>query len=208
MLQLYGRVNSSNVQTVLIALHELNLPFERHDVGMQFGVNNTPEYLRRNPNGLIPLLADDAVDVWESNTILRYLAQKYGPTPLYPTELVARSHVERWMDWRQTTLGPSAGFVFVHHYRLPPEKRDINVLRAKELDGIRNMKILDAQLEGKRFVTGDTFTMADITLFVTAHRYFILPFEAQRPELPNATRWIEQLRARASVKTYAQMAIT
>lgn len=208
MLHLFGRENSSNVQTVLIALHEMGLPYQRTDAGLQFGINNTPEYLRRNPNGLVPMLTDGDLDVWETNTILRYLAQKYGPTTLYPTEAAARSHVERWMDWRQTTLGPAIGVPFLQYIRVAPEKRDMPLVRAKEAEAVRAMKILDAQLQGKSYVTGETLTMADITLVIFVHRFYALPLEIERPPLPNAQRWLAAMRARPSVKRYVEMALT
>jgi glutathione S-transferase len=208
MLHLYGRKNSSNVQTVLIALQELNMPFERTDAGLAFGVNSTPDYLRRNPNGLIPLLSDGDLDIWESNTILRYLAQKAGTTSLYPTEAAARSHVERWMDWRQTTFGPAINVPFVQYIRVAPEKRDMPLVRAKEADSIRCMKVLDAQLTGKSFICGDAFTMADLTNAIFVHRFFVLPFETARPSLPNVERWMAQVRARPSVAEYVSMALT
>jgi glutathione S-transferase len=208
MLELYGRNNSSNVQTVLIALHEMALPFKRHDAGLAFGVNNTPEYLRRNPNGLVPMLNDGALDVWETNTILRYLAQKHEPTPLYPTDAAARSHVERWMDWRQTTFGPAINVPFLQYIRVALEKRDMPLVRAKEVDAVRCMKMLDAQLEGKSFITGEAMTMADITLTIFVHRFFVLPLEVARPPLPNVERWIAHMRVRASVKPYTDMVLT
>ena len=61
MLKIWGRTNSINVQKVLWCCGELNLPYERIDAGLQFGVNNTPEYKAKNPNGLVPLIDDDGM---------------------------------------------------------------------------------------------------------------------------------------------------
>ncbi len=83
MLQLLGRNSSSNVQKVLWLLTELGLPFERHDYGGSFGRNKDAPYLRLNPNGVVPTIIDGETVIWESNTILRYLANKSGPTPFY-----------------------------------------------------------------------------------------------------------------------------
>ena len=81
MITLWGRNNSTNVKKVLWALEELQLPFEQIMAGLHHGVNDTPEYLAMNPNGLVPLLKDDTTQsvLWESNAILRYLAAQYGP---------------------------------------------------------------------------------------------------------------------------------
>jgi glutathione S-transferase len=207
-LQLLGRDNSSNVQTVLIALHEMGLEYDRHDIGGPFGGNKTPEYLRRNPNGLVPILNDGDLDVWESNAILRYLAHRYGPTDLFPEDPATRSHVDRWMDWRQTAIGPPLGQVFVGYVRMKPEDRDMTHIRAQEKKCIEYARMLDAQLAGKPFVTGAVFTFADVTLAMFFHRYFVLPFEAERPDLPHLKAWVERLRARASIKRYSDRVLT
>jgi glutathione S-transferase len=208
MLQLLGRENSSNVQTVLIALHEMGLPFERHDFGGPFGKTQTEDYLRRNPMALVPTLMDGELSVWESNTILRYLAHKYGPTPLYPDDPAARSYVERWMDWRQTAYGLSIGPVFLGYIRTTPEKRDMVMMHANEKKCGDYLKLLDAQLAGRAFITGETFTMADITLVIFVNRYYVMPIETPRPALPNVERWRAAVCARPSVKRYAEMKLT
>ena len=207
-LQLLGRENSSNVQTVLIALHEMGLKYDRHDIGGPFGGNKTEAYLRRNPNGLIPILNDGELDVWESNTILRYLAHRYGPTPMYPDDPAARSHVERWMDWRQTSIGFAIGPVFMGYVRTKPEDRDMPLIRAQEKKCIDYARMLDHQLAGKSYVAGETFSFADATLGMFMHRYYVLPFETERPDLPNLKAWVERLRARPSVKRFTEMVLT
>ena len=78
MLTIWGRKNSINVQKVLWACDELGLDFDRIDAGLAFGVNNTPEYKRMNPNGLVPVLKDGDFVLWESHVIVRYVARKSG----------------------------------------------------------------------------------------------------------------------------------
>lgn len=84
MIRLWGRNNSMNVQKVLWTLDELGLRYERLDAGMQFGINNTPDYLQKNPNGKVPLLEDDGYAIWESQAICRYLCNQYQGSQLYP----------------------------------------------------------------------------------------------------------------------------
>ena len=91
MLKIWGRTTSSNVQKVMWAVGELGLPHERIDVGGPFGKNNEPAYLAMNPNGLVPTLEeDDGFLLWESNSIVRYLAAKHGRGKLEPSDLRAR----------------------------------------------------------------------------------------------------------------------
>ena len=99
MLKIWGRTNSINVQKVLWTCAELDLPFERIDAGMQFGVNNTPEFKAMNPNGLVPLINDDGFLLWESHAIVRYLARKHGLGTLCPADPREAADADRWMEW-------------------------------------------------------------------------------------------------------------
>ena len=91
MLKILGRNNSSNVQKVLWCCEELGVPFERTDIGGQFGGNKEPEYLAMNPNAVVPTIIEDDLILWESNSIVRYIAAKYGDGSLYPTDLRVRA---------------------------------------------------------------------------------------------------------------------
>ena len=90
-MRLWGRKTSINVQKILWCLAELGLEegkaFERIDAGLHFGRNRTPEFLALNPNGLVPTLEDADLVLWESNTILRYLASQYDQSRRFPAEI-------------------------------------------------------------------------------------------------------------------------
>src|SRR3954469_2740585 len=90
MLKIWGRVNSVNVKKALWAAEELGLKYERVNAGMEHGVTKTPEYLKMNPNSLVPTIDDDGFILWESHTIVRYLCAKHAAGSLYPTDLRAR----------------------------------------------------------------------------------------------------------------------
>ena len=124
MLKIWGRITSINVRKVVFAAQELGVAFERLDAGLSFGIVRTPEYLARNPNGLVPLVEDDQVVLWESNVIVRYLCARHAPDALYPLALPARFDAERWMDWQQTTLNPAGRTAFMQWIRTPAERRD------------------------------------------------------------------------------------
>ncbi len=86
MLKIWGRNTSSNVQKAMWAVGELGLAYERIDVGGAFGKNKEPAYLAMNPNGLVPTLQDGDYLLWESNSIVRYLARIHGKGSLEPSE--------------------------------------------------------------------------------------------------------------------------
>ena len=125
MLKLWGRLNSLNVQKVVLALEEIGTPYERIDAGLQFGHNKSPEYLAKNPMGLVPLLEEDDFTLWESNAITRYLCAKYAPTTLYYADLRARADAERWMDWQGGSLNGALVPAFYNLIRVEPGKRDM-----------------------------------------------------------------------------------
>jgi len=130
MLKIWGRSTSVNVQKVMWAIGELDLPHERIDIGGPFGKNDQPEYLSMNPNGVVPTLEEDDFILWESNSCLRYIASKYGPGRLEPMDLRQRASAHRWMDWQLTTAGPAIFPLFWGMIRTPPEKRDQSAIDA------------------------------------------------------------------------------
>ncbi len=185
MLKIWGRNTSINVQKVMWAVGELGLPHERIDVGGAFGRNNEPAYLAMNPNGLVPTLEEeDGFVLWESNSIVRYLAAKYGAGTLEPADLRARARASSWMDWQLTVASPALTPVFWGLIRTPPEKRDAAAIEAGKVKSMAAMKILDAQLGKTAFVAGDTLSMGDIPVALVAYRFRRLVEERARTRQP------------------------
>ena len=107
MVKIWGRNTSSNVQKVMWATGEIGLTVNRIDVGGSFGKNREMPYLGMNPNGLVPTLEEeDGFTLWESNSIVRYLAAKHGGS-LEPADLKVRMQAQRWMDWQLSVMGPA-----------------------------------------------------------------------------------------------------
>ncbi|HYR33700.1 MAG TPA: glutathione S-transferase family protein [Burkholderiales bacterium] len=192
-MKLLGRKTSGNVQKVLFLLEELKLPYEREDYGRQFNNTQTPEYLSQNPNAKVPTLVDGEVIIWESNTILRYLANK-AKSDLYPTDPARRTHVERWMDWQLASLNNPYLAMF-REAKLEPAKRSAD-FAAQQKDFGAQLSILDKAM-GK-WVAGDKMTIADICLGPIAYR--CLRFGVELPQLPNLKRWDEAISSREAFK--------
>ena len=107
MLKIWGRNTSSNVQKAMWAIGEMGLACERIDIGGPFGKNKEPAYLAMNPNGLIPTLEEeDGFLLWESNSIIRYLAAKNGARVLEPADLKARATRTPDVTGRQRETAP------------------------------------------------------------------------------------------------------
>ena len=174
MLKVWGRRNSSNVQKVMWAIGELGLRYERIDAGLEFGRNNEPAYLALNPNGLVPTLEDGDLILWESNSIVRYLANRYGAGILEPADQKARAIANQWMDWQLSVFLPAFWNVFHGIVRTPPEKRDYAAIADAMAKSIAAAKIFDTHLSRNAYVAGDTFSMGDIPMGIRFYRYWNL----------------------------------
>jgi glutathione S-transferase len=194
MLTLWGRTNSINVQKVHWCLEEIGLPYRRIDAGREFGVVDTPEYRRLNPNALVPTIEDDGFVLWESNAIVRYLAAKHAGGTLWPADPRTRADADRWMDWQCTTFTPATGPAFHGLIRTAPDQRDAGAIAQSIAKAEPMAALLDAHLAGRRFVAGDAFTAGDIAVGAAAHRWLNLP--AAREKRRHIERWHAELLTR------------
>jgi glutathione S-transferase len=203
MLKIWGRNTSSNVQKVMWAIGELGLAHERVDIGGKFGGNKEPTYLAMNPNGLVPTLQEGDLTVWESNTIVRYLAARYGAGKLEPADWKSRSLASQWMDWQLSVLGPAITPAFWGLIRTPPEQRDQTAIAASQAKTTEAMKILDAALAKVPYVAGTAFSMGDIPVGIMAYRFRqLVPDVPERPPLPNFERWYKEIAKRPAFKEH------
>jgi glutathione S-transferase len=148
-----------------------------------------------NPNGLVPTIDDAGFVVWESNTIVRYLAAKHAGGTLWPTDVKDRANADCWMDWTNSTLWPTMVPLFRAFMRTPEAQRDARAIEAARLETIEVLEILDQQLKSSTYVGGASFTIGDIAVGCAAWRWMALPIE--RPALVNLQRWFDVLRERA-----------
>jgi glutathione S-transferase len=206
MLKIWGRTDSSNVQKVLWCCGELGLDFERVDFGGKFGGNKEKPYLDINPNGLVPTIQDGDFILWESNSVMRYLNEKYGNGRLLPSTPEGRGNANRWMDWQLTTLGPSIVPLFWTLIRTPADKRDPKAVAGALEKSSHAWGIVDAQLAKNSYLGGDNFTLGDIPSGVWAHRWFSLPIE--RPKLDNLNNWYKRLCERSPYQKHIMIPVT
>lgn len=206
MLKIWGRTNSVNVKKALWAAEELGLKYERIDAGLQFGVNNTPEYRRINPTGLVPTIDDDGFTLWESHSIVRYLAAKHGSGDLWPVEAKARADADRWMDWTHTFSREFQRPVFWPLVRTPPEKRDAKAIAEAVQKCGELLKIPEQALSQRPYLGGDRFTMGDIPLGCHIQLWMRLPI--QRPRLPGVEAWFARLCERPAYGRIVDIALS
>lgn len=213
MLRLLGKAASINVRKVLWTCAELGLEPQREDWGSGFADTRSPEFLRLNPNGLVPVLVDEAGGgaepeperfvLWESNSICRYLAGREGRTDLLPADPRARARVEQWMDWQAGELNNAWRYAFMARVRQSPAHRDAAEVEASIASWNHHMTLLEAQLaRGGPFVTGAGFTLADIVLGLSTHRWRAAPIE--RPTLPALEHYYQRLCERPGFQRHGR----
>ncbi len=207
MIRLWGRPSSARTQKVLWTLSELELDFEfilaSGTMGpgghvskgnKPFGVVDTEEYRRINPLGRVPSIDDDGFVLWESNSIVRYLAMQYGADLLYGNDIKVFASASRWLDFENNELLPPMHDLAMQLIRLPQERRDPSVRDAARQRFIAALRIVDDQLSRTRFMTGDRFTYGDIAIGIRAHRWVL--FDLESPDFPNVRRWYAEVTAR------------
>ena len=195
MYKLLGRQTSGNVQKVIFMFEELGAPYTREDYGRQFENTQTAEYKAMNPTSKVPTLVDGDTVIWESNTILRYLAAS-GGEHLHGTTPAEKTEVERWMDFLLAAVNPGYLAAF-KSAKLKPEEQTAET-REQVKDLIAQLKILDGYLAGRDFLAFGKFTIADIACAPILKR--CIDFKIDRPSMPDLERWVAAIAARPAFK--------
>ena len=167
-MRLYYHPVSSNSRRVLLTAHHLGLDLDLVAVDLPGGEQKTPDYLRLNPNGKVPLLVEDGFRLWESHAIMQYLADKSPEQDIYPEEISARADVNRWLFWSACHFAPAAGLII----RERVSKSLIGGLGAPDPQEIARgeallpavARVLDRHLADKQWIAQDRLTLADFAV--------------------------------------------
>jgi glutathione S-transferase len=191
MLRVLGKASSINVRKVLWTCDEIARPFTLEECA-----TDTAEFLTLNPNGLVPVIVDGDFVLWESNTIIRYLANASLAESLYSLDARARAQVDMWIDWQATEFNASWRYAFQALVRKSAAHTDAAQIEASVRDWSRAVAIVDEQLSRTGgFVAGPTFTLADIPIGLSINRWFMTPIE-ERPIFPAVVAYYERLSER------------
>ncbi len=196
MLRLAGRSTSINVRKVIWTLGELGEPFELYDPSLD--PRGARELMSLNPIALGPVLLDGDRSLWESNTICRYLAGKFERKDLLPEDPADRSEVEKWMDWQATNLNSAWVPCFMARVRRDPTfVANPGVVQDSMKRWNALSLVLDARLAQAEYLALDRFTLADIVIGLSVHRWRETPM--QRPRTPHLDRYFARLRERPAM---------
>lgn len=206
MLKIWGRDNSINVQKVLWTCEELRIPYERIDAGSAFGKTQEPFYLKRNPIGLIPMIEHGDIALWESNSIVRYLASCRPAAEICPANPVHLAQASAWMDWQLGALWPPVRTLFQQLVRTAVGDRNQNVIERAHAEASTQFAVLESALLSTDFVTGDDFTIGDIPVGAVAYRWFAL--DLPRPTYPALAVWYRRLTKRPAFAKTVMMPLS
>ncbi|HEY0288983.1 MAG TPA: glutathione S-transferase [Pseudomonas sp.] len=207
MLKIWGRKNSSNVRKALWIAEEVGVAYESLNAGGAFGINDQPEYLAKNPNGVVPMIEDGDFVLWESNAIVRYLAARYAPdSPLYPSDPQVRASADKWMDWTTSSFAGPFRTVFWGVLRTPADQQDWVQINGAIKTVQQLLVIVDQALASHPYLSGDEFGMGDIPLGSFIYAWFEMPIE--RPAMPHLKAWYERLKQRPAYQKAVMTALT
>ncbi|WP_255215148.1 glutathione binding-like protein [Paraburkholderia youngii] len=178
-----GRNTSSNVQKVMWLLAEINRGCERIDVGGKYGGKKGGATLATTRTASSRRSIHGDIVIWESNTILRYLANVFRLSELYPNGHAERANVERWMDWQLSSFGPANVLLYQSIVRTPIAERNEDVIEQHRARNATHLAILEQTPSNHRFIAGDKFTLGDVSMGALVHRWFKL--SVMRPDHPH-----------------------
>ncbi|MFD2647230.1 glutathione S-transferase family protein [Devosia albogilva] len=199
-MKVLGRVTSINVRKVLWALDELALPYEREDWGLPLRDPKVPEFLALNPNGQVPVIRDGDVTLWESTAILIYIADRYGTGLLLPTDHSRRGQALQWLVWQATELNPTWGYAVNARIRNTPGYDDPAKVRESIARWAAKMQILEEHMAVDREFVDGAFSVADIALGLSLHRWYAVP--EVKPDFPAVSAYYMRLKERPAGATW------
>ena len=196
-LKLYDHIESQNGYKVRLALSNLKIDYDWISVDLKGGEQKQDWFLKLNPNGKVPTLADDDFSIWESNAILLYLGRKFAPqvsNNLIPQDIKKLGMMLEWIMFEATTLSRHiSGARFLTKY-MPPEKLDTDELQKYRKDAKRALKIINEHLSKNDFLAGD-YSMADISCYA---QIFTAPEgEVSLSEFSNILAWMKRVESQA-----------
>jgi glutathione S-transferase len=184
-LRIYGIARTRAFRPLWVAI-ELGLDFEHLPIEIGDAGARTPEFLKLNPNGRLPVIIDDGFLLSESLAITLYLAKKHSYGKLYPDTLQEEARTWQWTMWALAEVDRGVNIWSLHAVRLPPEERDAGK-REEALKVLASpFKVLDAAVAQQPYLIGDDFTIADLNVAAVISRAIEMDLSA----VPNLKAWL------------------
>lgn len=203
MLQILGKTSSINVRKVLWTCAELGLSFEQEDWGSGFRATDVAEFRALNPNAMVPVIRDGDFVLWESNSIIRYLAGRYHGESLYPSDPCERARCDQWIDWQASELNRAWSYAFLALVRHSPAHQDRQEIDLSCANWMKHMAIVEGQLERTgAFIAGHAFSLADIPIALSINRWLETPL--RHDEFAAIAAYMARLAGREGYRDYCR----
>jgi glutathione S-transferase len=194
-MKLYGHPWSNNARRVQMLCEELKIPYTYELVDLMQGQQYSPAFQAINPNSKVPVIDDDGFVLWESQAIMRYLADKHQAAAWYPTEPKARAVVEQWLDWNQTRLAAEAGKIMFNMHFAGDKRNDQAIEDAKKWL-LKILPVMEGVLTRQPYLCGERITLADLAVatniaYLEHCQYDLAPYSA-------IGRWYAAVKKRPS----------
>ena len=201
-LKIYG-IPRSRAFRILWMAKELGLDYENIPIDMGKGETRTPDYLKINPNGHIPVIDDDGVVLWESMAINLYLAKKYSPNALYPARLEDEARAWQWSFWGMTEVERPVLTAMFNRALLPEDKRDAAAADEAERQLQQPLKVLDGAVSKSPYLLGDSFTVADLN--VASILSWARPARIDLSGVPKMADWFKRCADRPAARAAREL---
>lgn len=194
-IKIYGPTASRAARALWIA-HELDIPYEHIAVEMKDLKN--PDYLKVNPNGKVPALVDGDFKLFESMAINLYLAGKHGKNGFMPESAEDRALCNQWSFWGMTELEKPLLTILIDTFMTAPDKRKPDAVAEAQKMLPKPLAVLNGALEGREYLLGSTFTVADLNL--ASILSWAKPIKIDFTPFPHASAWLDRCLARPTYK--------
>ena len=194
-MKLYAIVGSPNSRKVLAVVNHTGIDVEIEYLDLFAGDTRRPEYTALNPNAMVPTLVDGDLNLWESNAIMQYLADKAGDESLYPKDLKLRADITRWQCWELAHFNQAFGTLAFESIAKPnflgtPGNPAVIEWATEQL--ARFSQVLNAHLQDRHYMVGDTITLADYSIIHVEFFKEIIPFDWA--PYPHLNTYFEHMR--------------
>lgn len=201
-MKLYSLSKSPNCRKVLAVIEHLELNVEIISKDTSYDDLNKEEYLAINPNGMVPALVDGDFKLWESNAIMQYLASIGPENGLYPEDTKVRCGINRWLCWESNHFNRAIGTIIWETivksiFNIPGEP-DENLIKSSLIDFHRFAPVLEKQLDGQAFISGETLTLADLSVCSLSTLVLLETSRIPLEQYPNIKSWYNRLEETSS----------
>ena len=199
-MKLYGAAYSRAGRCIWM-LEEIGQPYDHVGTSPR-GETRTPEMLKLNPNGHVPVLDDNGYVIWESLAINQYLAEKTGT--LWPAGMQAHGQIAQWSLWAMTEVEPHLVTMLMHMMFLPEAQRSPEAIEQAKAALAKPMQVLDEHLAGRPYLLGTDFNVGDLNVCSVLGLAAMLHYDFS--PFANVGAWLGRCNSRPAAQRFQQKA--